>query len=131
LRDPNYGAHFLRKGEPIPENVPGFSAGKFAIKGKNLALHVFSCIQEEVKANPNTNYYCIDQPIFNYTIVKYCSANFVNTQLFGGQTVSTNFGGFDDEKTALMDFMGEPGNEQLHMGKLVGTISLLYAGLNL
>ena len=51
--------------------------------------------------------------------------------LFSKPLICTNFIDYDSTKVAMLDLMGEPGNEKFHMEKIINAVSLFYAGLSL
>lgn len=101
---------------PVSRNLPGFSAGKFAIFGKGLRDSFFSRIHEI--CDYSTKYATVEQPLFNraiYEIPKDIVSVDINMLT---EYVSFNGDNFSDEKTIFHDLAGETSNGISHFKKM-------------
>jgi hypothetical protein len=126
LLDPNYSAAFSEEELlKYSEQYSGLSAGKFLIRGK--ALHAEFCAHVETIAaeHPNSVFYTVEQPFFVKAAYRFLP--FCNIELLDPPTVSVNWDFYDQDKTILLDSMGEPGNGAAHFKKQLDAILLLHA----
>ena len=125
--------------EGIPENekneflkcnslIKGLSAGKFIIYGKSLAIDIFNRI---VKYNSvKSNYYTLEQPLFNRAIYNYIyidkkEANLCNINPYCIQynkLLTTNI-----DNCMLIDCCGKPGHYIDHMEKMLNVLCITNA----
>jgi hypothetical protein len=125
----NYGAHFSEKELMLFSNAPGLSAGKFAIGGKAVAERFFSLMKECItKHRPETPYYTLEQPLFNYIIYSYIHPSSINFELFQS-SISINLNNYNKEKSVFLDCMGDPGNGAFHLEKFIHIMSLFHTGI--
>lgn len=94
----------------------GISAGKFIIKDKVVRDALFKEIHTFMEKNPNTNYYSVEQPIFNRAIL--CLTSKVDLGIINNKFISTNFHNMSDD-IILIDLCGEPGNGRAHLCKMI------------
>lgn len=136
LRDISYSqsipAALLDK---LPTSCLGFSAGKFAIRGRRAAAILFleiSTILREHAASADgvPQNYTLEQPFFNQAVYQRILANDTRLRfdfkLFNEEVVSSN-GNRIGAETLFFDYMGEPGNQDLHWSKAVNLFSVLHA----
>lgn len=101
---------------PVTSNLPGFSAGKFAIFGKGLRDSFFSRIHEI--CDYSTKYHTVEQPLFNrsiYEIPKDIISVDINMLT---EHVSFNGENYSEEKTIFYDLAGETSNGLSHFKKM-------------
>jgi hypothetical protein len=101
---------------PVTSNLPGFSAGKFAIFGKELRNSFFSRIHEI--CDYSTKYETVEQPLFNrsiYEIPKDIISVDINMLT---EHVSFNGHSYSEEKTIFYDLAGETSNGLTHFKKM-------------
>jgi len=124
LSDKNYSEGFDKL---PPGELPGLSAGKFAITGKHLRNIVF----EHIRAicDYSTKFYTVEQPVFNKAIYMLRDMISVNDKLLT-EYVSFNGEDYNKSKTIFNDLGGEPGIGETHLNRIIQTISLYFAGLN-
>lgn len=122
LSDTNYGAAFSKdlldsKGA----NYPGFSAGKFMIRGEELYTKFFHMMAHLRTLHNADSFYCLEQPIFNLAIhnLQEIQEFFIEIGIFKRPVIYTNIIGNLPEETVLVDYMGEPGNATVHFEKLM------------
>lgn len=122
LSDTNYGAAFSKELlESKGANCPGFSAGKFMIRGEELYT-LFFMMMAQIKTQHNADsFYCLEQPIFNLAIHKLQEIHqfFIEIGIFKRPIICANMIGDLPEETVLVDYMGDPGNAILHFEKLL------------
>ena len=129
LTNPNYSSCFTEEEiSKITENLPGFSAGKFIIYGKNLYRDLLNLILRVCYENSKIHY-TVEQPFFNKGIYG------LNTNLYNIDqtvltlnTVSPNCNFYSKNTTVLLDAMGEPGNGELHYDKILNFYILIQSG---
>ena len=123
-----YGNAFKKEElEKLGVGCPGFSAGKFLIKGKTLykkLLDIAHAIRVEVEYNkiPDIN----DQHIFNKTI--YClnmNEHTIDFTTLNPPIISTNGFNFQKDLTILLDLMGMYGDGDFHYKKMRDMFILL------
>jgi hypothetical protein len=125
--------------EGIPENekneflkcnsqIRGLSAGKFIIYGKSLAIDIFNMILKynEVK----TNYYTLEQPLFNRAIYNYIYIEKKPVGLYNLNTYCVHYNTTqksDFFNHILLDCAGKPGHYIDHMEKMLNILCISYA----
>jgi hypothetical protein len=108
------------------DKLPGFSSGIFAWTN---CPHIndFFIILIQKAMHDNKKYYTVDQPFFNYTIVKYLMDipnrfTFVN---FDNNLISHNEGGLHASRDyVLVNLCGEPGQYEIHWNKIISQVLL-------
>jgi hypothetical protein len=121
----NYGAAW--KDEPVPEDYPGLSAGKFWCAEKDIVKQVFTSIQQ--LANEDTNlYYTIEQPLFNRAVWELRNEIPIVCIDLAPPDLVLSPEGYDPEHTILLDLAGEPGNGKLHYEMMFDAFCLLHCG---
>jgi hypothetical protein len=130
LTDLNYSAHFSDKEKSQFTNLNmGFSSGKFAIKGKELAQHFFISFNIIYNSSRDADYYCMDQALYNYILYTHIPINLINVSTIKYPIVCANLCNYDKKECAFLDFMGEPGNQVLHFDKIILAIALAHSNL--
>jgi len=114
----NYAEAFNEsmKSKFIKPGQPGFSAGKFVIRGKTVRDLLFQKIHE---FNTGIHFYTVEQPFFNKAV--YCLLDKINiyTDYIVPPKISNNCRNFDEETTVLVDFQGQPGDGAFHLDKII------------
>ena len=121
LLDKNYSEGFTYE----TPGLPGFSAGKFVILGKELRDLLFKKIND--LCDYSTNFYTLEQPYFNRAIYIHPIDN-INTSYLG-QFVSFNGDMYEKTRTIFNDVAGEPGDGKKHLDKMIQTIPLYFIGI--
>ena len=98
----------------------GISAGKFIIRGKKIRDVIFKIINDMINIAQNSNYYTIEQPIFNKVV--FLVYDIIPVQRIPNEKISANFFDYTD-KCVLMDLFGDPGNGQTHLNKVIEFIA--------
>jgi len=128
INNPDYGGRFSQQELAVISNAYGFSAGKFAIRGKELAELFFSSMKECIANHTSvTPYYTLDQPLFNYVLYTQLKPRNIDVELFYS-VISTNLQEYTPD-TLFLDCMGEPGNGALHLEKFIHIMCLFHAGI--
>jgi len=104
--------------ERIHMNSPGFSAGKFIIRGKKIRDILFKKINSIIGAS-KTTYFTVEQPQFNKAIYELTSQIPINPFLITQPLISNNFKEFSESETVLIDFQGLPGDGAFHLDKIL------------
>ena len=117
LENDNYGIHFKEKGEAVLQGVAGFSSGKFILPSLEIRNELFTRI---CSLGTDFNYYCLDQPLFNYAIYQLLTEKKIQLDVTLKQMISTNLHNYVKGKSILLDFCGEPGDAFFHIEKMVG-----------
>jgi hypothetical protein len=120
LSDKNYSEGFTYD----THDLPGFSAGKFIILGKDLRDSLFQCIND--LCDYSTNFYSIEQPYFNRAIYNHPIDNINISYL--GQYVSFNGDMYEKTRTIFNDVAGEPCDGKKHLDKIIHSICLYSIG---
>jgi hypothetical protein len=129
LNDSSYGAHCSEENLQLFSNMPGLSAGKFAIQGKELADSFFSSMKHTITNHiSEKKYYTLEQPLFNYTVYSYIDSSSIEFDLFFF-TTSVNLYKYTKDTTVFLDCMGEPGNGTCHLEKFINLICLFHSKL--
>jgi len=123
-----YGSAFTKEQLlALSPNSPGFSAGKFLIKGKalyNKFLQIAHAIKADVEHNKLTD--INDQHIFNKTIyylnMNECTIDF---STLNPPLISVNAYNFNKDATILLDLMGMYGDGDFHYTKMHDMFILL------
>ena len=127
LSDDNYGAALSAEEKAmIPAVFPGFSSGKFIVRGKELYDQLMDIILM-LHAHHVSSYYTIDQPYFNkavYILVKDPN----QLSVIPPTSISPN-GHFFSEECILLDSMGIPGDGEVHYHKMLGYYILLQSNV--
>jgi len=123
----------------IPENekneflkyypqIRGLSAGKFIIYGKSLAIDIFNRI---VKYNSEkSNYYTLEQPLFNRAIYNYICIDKKETRLCNLNPYCIHYINLpmtDINNYMLIDCCGKPGHYIDHMEKMLNILCITNA----
>jgi hypothetical protein len=120
LSDENYCGSYS---SDIPNTLPGFSAGKFIVTGKDLRNSFFNTIQE--LCDYSTKFYTVEQPFFNRAIYKDTSS--VDIDIL---TNHVSFNGNDYTKdTIFNDMAGNVGDGKSHATKIMSTLALYLVGV--
>ena len=125
--------------EGIPENekkeflkcnslLRGLSAGKFIIYGKSLVFDIFKMIvnYNEVK----TNYYTLEQPLFNRAIYNYIYIEKKSVNIYGLNPYCIHYNSVqpsNDMNCILIDCAGKPGHYIDHMEKMLNILCITNA----
>jgi hypothetical protein len=127
IHETNYGAAFSSEElKNIPENTPGFSAGKFFIRGKELHKDFFKLIYDYYLQNKNTNYYTLEQPYFNKALFSLDITKInIDIDTLDNQIISNS--NTPAVSCILLDHCGEPANGKLHFAKILDSLLLLYS----
>lgn len=120
LSDKNYSEGFTYK----TSTLPGFSAGKFIILGKDLRDSLFQTIND--LCDYSTKFYSVEQPYFNKAIYMHPIDNININHL--EQFVSFNGSMYEKTKTIFNDVAGEPGDGKKHLDKIIHSICLYSIG---
>ena len=125
--------------EGIPENekkeflkcnslLRGLSAGKFIIYGKSLVFDIFIMI---VKYNEvKTNYYTLEQPLFNRAIYNYIYIEKKSVNIYGLNPYCIHYNSVqpsNDMNCILIDCAGKPGHYIDHMEKMLNILCITNA----
>jgi hypothetical protein len=125
--------------EGIPENekseflkcnsqIRGLSAGKFIIYGKSLAIDIFNRI---VKYNSvKSNYYTLEQPLFNRAIFNYTYIDKKETRLYNFNNYCIHYNNLpmtNINDYILIDCCGKPGHYIDHMEKMLNILCITNA----
>lgn len=109
----------------------GLSAGKFIIYGKSLAIDIFKMI---VKYNDvKTNYYTLEQPLFNRAIYNYIYIEKQPVGLYSMNTYCVHYNAIQisgDINHILIDCAGKPGHYIDHMEKMLNILCITNANAN-
>ena len=100
----------------IKPGYPGFSAGKFVIRGKSVRDLLFQKIHE---FNNSEHFYTIEQPFFNKAIYSLLDKINIYTNYITPPKISNNCRNFDEQTTVLVDFQGQPGDGAFHLDKII------------
>lgn len=122
LADPDYGEAFP---DDSFHHLPGLSAGKWIVTDKELGFYVCRLIQKLQKEFTETQFYTVEQPLFNVAVYTVKSVPIDMTSLT--DVVSGNGHAFS-ESTVLFDCCGDPGNGTLHYEKMFEIFLLLQCG---
>ena len=125
LSHPHYSAGFLDVIEN--EELPGFSAGKFIILGKDIRNSFFNTINRV--CDYSTDYYTKEQPFFNLAV---CMIPMDTVSVNIGTLVKyVSFNGKDYYKnlTVFNDMAGDVGNGKVHAIKVMNALALYTAGI--
>ncbi len=125
IQNKNYGGAFTSEEiQQLGENFPGFSAGKFIIYGQELHSKFFALMNTLGASYPVDSYYCLEQPIFNLGIYKYQLMNtiHINDMNIAPPFVCTNISDKIPEECVLLDYMGQPGDGELHFQKILSIL---------
>jgi hypothetical protein len=123
--------------QPIcKEGFSGFSSGKFAVHGKVQAALLFHGIQkcyDVIREEARPDYLRLgDQPLFNQAIYKWLLLKTkvfnINRTLFSKPLLSINRIPENKGECFCIDLMGEPGNEEMHIDKVMHFYPMLLAG---
>ena len=123
----------------IPENeknefvkcnslIRGLSAGKFIIYGKSLAIDIFNMIIKYNEAK--TNYYTLEQPLFNRAIYNCIYTEKKETRLYNINTYCIHYNNLpitDIDNYMLIDCCGKPGHYIDHMEKMLNILCITHA----
>ncbi len=108
------------------DKLAGFSSGIFAWTNCPYIHDFFNrLIQKSI--HDNKKYYTVDQPFFNYTIVKHLldyphMFTFIN---FDNNLISHNHCGLHSNRDfVLVNLCGEPGQHEIHWNKIISQILL-------
>jgi hypothetical protein len=115
-----------------PEYHPGFSAGKFIIVGKEFCREFCSDIKAFALSWTGESFYTVEQPFFNKIIYSIEKGTVdVDDSAFSSAHVSMNGYDYEADTTILLDCMGEPGNGDAHLKKILDYFTLLHCTRNL
>jgi hypothetical protein len=121
LSDENYSGSY--SSEITDKTLPGFSAGKFIITGKEQRNSFFNTIQGF--CDYSTNFYTVEQPFFNRTIYKDTSS--IDIDIL---THYVSFNGNDYTKdTIFNDMAGNVGDGKSHATKIMTALALYLVGV--
>jgi hypothetical protein len=121
LSDENYSGSY--SSEITNKTLPGFSAGKFIVTGKDLRNSFFKSIQEA--CDYSTKFYTVEQPFFNRAIYKDSSS--IDIDIL---TQHVSFNGNDYTKdTIFNDMAGNVGDGKSHATKIMTALALYLAGV--
>ena len=125
--------------EGIPENekneflkcnsqIRGLSAGKFIIHGKSLAIDIFNRIMEYNSVK--SNYYTLEQPLFNRAIFNYTYIDKKETRLYNFNNYCIHYNNLpmtNINDYILIDCCGKPGRYIDHMEKMLNVLCVTNA----
>jgi hypothetical protein len=120
LSDENYCGKYS---SDIANTLPGFSAGKFIVTGKDLRNSFFNTIQEF--CDYSTKFYTVEQPFFNRAIYKDTTSIDLDTLT---QCVSFNGNDYSKDTTIFNDMAGNVGDGKSHAAKIMTALSLYLVG---
>ena len=120
LSDKNYSEGFTYESSILP----GFSAGKFIILGKELRDSLFQIIND--LCDYSTKFYSVEQPYFNKAIYSH-PIDSINTDYLE-QFISLNGRMYEKTRTIFHDVAGEPGDGKKHLDKMIHTMCLYSVG---
>jgi hypothetical protein len=124
LDDENYSGSCLS--ELTNKSLPGFSAGKFVIAGKNLRDLFFDLIYKY--CDFSTRFYTVEQPFFNRAIYSL-PFNTVSIDIdLLTEYVSFNGNDYHKNKTIFNDMAGNVADGKIHAIKIMGALSLYLVG---
>jgi len=123
LEDPNYSAGFPE----VDPTLPGFSAGKFMIRGKLLHQILFNTINNI--CDYSTKFYTVEQPFFNRAVYILLDAGQPIDNKLLTSYVSFNGDDYDKTKTVFNDLAGQAGDGLVHMKKVMDNMCLYVCGL--
>jgi hypothetical protein len=135
LKDsPYYNHSFSKERLAIyPEKSAGFSSGKFAIYGKELARYFLSAVRVQAYQSPTYMEETTgDQPYFNLAVYTYLidipTPYRTDLTHFTRKTIATNGHGLSADSYCI-DCMGEEsGNGGIHWKKVLYFYTLLLSG---
>ena len=107
--------------------MPGFSAGKFIITGKEQRNSFFQIIQG--LCDYSTKFYTVEQPFFNlaiYNLPRDTISIDVNTLT---EHVSFNGHDYSKTKTIFNDMAGNVGDGKTHATKIMTALALYLVGV--
>jgi hypothetical protein len=122
LINSNYSTGFSE--EITDVTLPGFSAGKFAIVGKDLRNNLFEIIHSI--CDISSDFYTVEQPFFNRAIYSF-NRSVINIDLLTS-VVSFNSKGYDKTKTIFHDLAGDVGDGSMHLKKMLHIMCLYIIG---
>ena len=122
LSHENYSGSY--SSEITDNTLPGFSAGKFIVTGKELRDSFFKSIQE--LCDYSTKFYTVEQPFFNRAVYKDTSSIDVHILT---QYVSFNGNSYDKLKTIFNDMAGNVGGGKSHATKIMTALALYLVGV--
>lgn len=126
--DYNTGAFSEEEIAKIPPTIPGLSAGKFMIRGKNVYnVFVNKVLNVYEQANIVNPSHTFDQPFFNKAVysVRDIHLDFLT---LAAPIISVNGHHFEKGKTILLDMMGMAGDGDFHYDKAINMYMLLQCG---
>ena len=119
LKDDNYGEGF--PADFIKEGLPGYSAGKFAFTSKDLRDTFFKCVRDN--CDYSTNYYTVEQPIFNRVAHSMPEALVEFNYML--DYVSFNGSDYNKDTTVFYDNAGDIANGLEKLKKIVSVLCLM------
>ena len=124
--DDNHGEGFNKN---VDAALPGFSAGKFVIRGRLLRDSFFNIIQNS--CDYSSKYQTVEQPIFNYAIYSLPRDKVsIDIDLL---TKHVSFNGdkknYNKDITIFNDMAGDVANGESHVKRILDTISLSFIGI--
>ena len=125
LSDENYCGS--NSSEITDKKLPGFSAGKFIITGKEQRNSFFNTIQGF--CDYSTRFYTVEQPFFNraiYSLERHIVSIDVDTLT---EHVSFNGNEYSKTNTIFNDMAGNVGDGKSHASKIMTALSLYLAGV--
>ena len=127
ISDDNHGEGFNH--EIADKSLPGFSAGKFCIVGKEARDTLFDIIHSF--CDYSTKFYTVEQPFFNKAIYHLPRGKMsVDIDLL---TKYVSFNGHKDtynkELTIFNDMAGDVGQGDSHVKRIMDTLSLYFVGV--
>jgi hypothetical protein len=120
----NYSEGFTESIDKL-NNLPGFSAGKFAIVGRELRDYFFKSIHD--LCDYSTNFYTVEQPFFNKAVYMIPRDKIsVDINLLT-EYVSFNGNNYKKGKTIFNDMAGDVADGRAHATKIMNAIALFLA----
>jgi hypothetical protein len=125
LVDENYSGSYST--EVTNRSLPGFSAGKFVIAGKDLRDLFFDLINNS--CDYSTQFYTVEQPFFNRAIYNLPFDTLSLDIDLLTEYVSFNGNEYDKNKTIFNDMAGDVADGKIHAIKIMAALSLYLAGV--
>lgn len=123
LTENGYLDAFKKEEIPLSKySEPGFSAGKFIIRGQWIREKLFVKISESIK-NTDKIFYTVEQPHFNRAIFFLRDIIPINPHVLKSPKISNNLRDFNIDQAVIVDFQGKPGDEEFHLGKIMDFIA--------
>jgi hypothetical protein len=120
LTDDNYAGKLIKDATSDFQEERGFSAGWYAWRSSKIQEELFETVSKGCLENAANPFYTVDQPFYNYEILKIITEKTMNVHRFESSVVAFN-ASFSDEALSrawFVNFAGEPGVEDCHFNKM-------------